>query len=214
MAEQQKTSTATNDQAKDNTSQQTTQQQQQQQKVTTEKKKKSSRTEASISKPAKKAEPVLTCAEIDRMIDLGLGRGIDSTDCMPWTNKGAFQVRRVTAESVIGTEEGGALQRYECEVSSVTMHQTDLKTSVAVPQAPVQVGIDAEQSRTVSSTRRTVGKKSRQSQHFVHQRLRRRPIRVDFCRVGFALSPQQHHRFGVERCERAERLLQFRGTTQ
>ena len=160
MAEQQKTSTATNDQAKDNTSHQITQQQQQQQqKVTTEKKEKSSPTEASTSKPAKKAEPVLTSTEIDRMIDLGLGRGIDSTDGMPWTNKGAFQVRRVTAESVIGTEEGGALQGYEREVSSVTTHQTDLKTSVAVPQAPVQVGIDAEQSRTVSSTRRTVGKK-------------------------------------------------------
>ena len=163
MAEQQKKSTATKDQAKENTTQQTTQQQQQQQqqqqKATTKKEQKSSPTEASASKPANKAEPVLTSAEIDRMIDLGLGRGIDSTDPKPWANKGAFQVRRVTAESVIGTEEGGALQGYEREVTSVTTHQTDLKTSVVVPQAPVQVGIDAEQSRTVSSTRRTIGKK-------------------------------------------------------
>ena len=93
------------------------------------------------------------------MIDLGLGRGIDSTDPKPWINKTAFQVRRVTAESVLGTEEGGSLQSYEREVTSIISHQTDLKASVVVPQAPVQIGIDAEQSRSVSSTRRAVGKK-------------------------------------------------------
>lgn len=108
---------------------------------------------------SKKAAAVLTSAEIDRMIDLGLGRGVDSTDPKPWTNKRAFQVRRVTAESVLGTEEGGSLQSYEREVTSVISHQTDLKASVVVPQAPVEIGIDAEQSRSVSSTRRAVGKK-------------------------------------------------------
>ena len=107
----------------------------------------------------KKAAAVLTAAEIDRMIDLGLGRGLDSTNAKPWANKSAFQVRRVTAESVIGTEEGGSLQSYEREVTSVLSQQTDLKTSLVVPQSPVQIGIDAEQSRSVSSTRRTVGKK-------------------------------------------------------
>ena len=118
-----------------------------------------------VKKPAakkvvsKKAAAVLTNAEIDRMIDLGLGRGIDSTDPKPWINKTAFQVRRVTAESVLGTEEGGSLQSYEREVTSIISHQTDLKASVVVPQAPVQIGIDAEQSRSVSSTRRAVGKK-------------------------------------------------------
>ena len=109
---------------------------------------------------SKKAAAVLTSAEIDRMIDLGLGRGIDSTDAKPWFNKSAFQVRRVTAESVIGTEEGGSLQSYEREVTSVLSHQTDLKASVVVPKSPVQIGIDAEQSRSVSTTRRAVGKKA------------------------------------------------------
>ena len=106
-----------------------------------------------------KAAAALTAAEIDRMIDLGLGRGIDATDSKPWINKSAFQVRRVTAEGVLGTEEGGSLQSYEREVTSVLSHQTDLKASVIVPQSPVQIGMDAEQSRSVSSTRRTVGKK-------------------------------------------------------
>ena len=108
---------------------------------------------------SKKAAAALTSAEIDRMIDLGLGRGIDATNPKPWFNKSAFQVRRVTAESVIGTEEGGSLQSYEREVTSVLTHQTDLKASVVVPKAPVQVGMDAEQSRSVSTTRRAVGKK-------------------------------------------------------
>ena len=108
---------------------------------------------------SKEALAVLKSAEIDRMIDLGLGRGIDSTNPKPWQNKSAFQVRRVTAESVLGTEEGGSLQSFEREVTSVLSHQTNLKASVIVPQAPVQIGIDAEQSRSVSSTRRTVGKK-------------------------------------------------------
>ena len=107
----------------------------------------------------KKAAPVLTAAEIDRMIDLGLGRGIDATNPKPWANKSAFQVRRVTAEGVLGTEEGGSLQSYEREVSSVVSHQTNMKASVVVPQAPVEIGVDAEQSRSVSSTRRTLGKK-------------------------------------------------------
>ena len=108
---------------------------------------------------SKEALAVLTSAEIDRMVDLGLGRGIDSTNLKPWQNKSAFQVRRVTAESVLGTEEGGSLQSFEREVTSILSHQTNLKASVIVPQAPVQIGIDAEQSRSVSSTRRTVGKK-------------------------------------------------------
>jgi len=108
---------------------------------------------------AVKAQPALTSAEVVRMIDLGLGRGLDSTDPKPWYNKSAFQVRRVTAESVIGTEEGGSLQSYEREITSITNHQLSLKASVVVPQAPVEIGIDAEASRSVTSTRKAVGKK-------------------------------------------------------
>ena len=111
------------------------------------------------SSAAGKAKPVLTAAEVERMIDLGLGRGLDSTDPKPWYNKSAFQVRRVTAESVIGTEEGGSLQSYEYEVTSTSCHQMNLKAAVVVPQAPVQVGIDAEASRNVATTRQAVGKK-------------------------------------------------------
>ena len=59
---------------------------------------------------------VLTEKEMGRMIDMGLGRGVDATDASPWVSKSSFQVRDVTFDSVIGTEEGGALQSYEREI--------------------------------------------------------------------------------------------------
>ena len=92
-------------------------------------------------------------------MDLGLGRGIDATNSKPWMNKSAFQVRRVTAESLLGTEEGGSLQVYEREVTSILSHHTELKASVVIPKSPVEIGVDAEQSRSVSTSRRTVGRK-------------------------------------------------------
>ena len=161
MAEQQK---STGQYATQQTQQKTTQQQSKKGETkssqkTTQKSNTSCGSSTGSSSSAKKAEPALTSAEVERMIDLGLGRGLDSTDPKPWYNKSAFQVRRVTAESVIGTEEGGSLQSYEREVTSITSHQTNLKAAVEVPQAPVEVGIDAEASRSVTSSRKTVGKK-------------------------------------------------------
>ena len=69
------------------------------------------------------------------------------------------QVRPVTMVSIIGTEEGGSLQSYEREITSICHHQNELKASVTVPQAPVSIGIDAELSRSASVTRKSVGKK-------------------------------------------------------
>ena len=71
---------------------------------------------STVVKP-KPAQAVLTEKEMGRMIDLGLGRGIDATNEKPWVNKSSFQVRRVSFDNVIGTEEGGALQSYEREIS-------------------------------------------------------------------------------------------------
>jgi hypothetical protein len=93
------------------------------------------------------------------MKDLGLGRGIDATNAKPWANKSAFQVRPVTAISVLGTEEGGAFQSFTREVLSVVSQQAKIKACIDVPKAPVNIGVGAELSRSVSSTRKTVGKK-------------------------------------------------------
>lgn len=127
-------------------------------KATTSTTKGKTTTTTTTSKP-RKAEAVLTDKEMGRMVDLGLGRGVDATHPTPWLNKSSFQVRNCTLENIIGTEEGGALQSYEREVSSVSTQQSSLKASVTVPQSPVSIGMDAEQSRSYSTTRKVVGKK-------------------------------------------------------
>ena len=106
-----------------------------------------------------KAQAVITPGEIGRIVDLGLGRGLDHTKEMPWLNKSSFQVRPVLLENIIGTEEGGALQNYEREIVSIQDQRGELKASITVPQSPVSIGVDAEQSRSHTSTRRSVGKK-------------------------------------------------------
>ena len=110
-------------------------------------------------RPVLKVAPVHTPEEIYRFIDLGLGRGLDGTDPTPWLNKGSFQVRNVTFENILGTEEGGALRSYEREISSVHTQQTKIKSSLLVPESPLTIGADAELSRSVSTTRRAVGRK-------------------------------------------------------
>ena len=139
-----------------------TQQQTQQTKTTTAATKKTTKTAAkpkTVTHVPKKAMAVVTADEVGRIIDLGLGRGIDASNPSPWLNKSSFQVRRVTIENIIGTEEGGAIQSYEREITSVTTTQTDLKASVAVPQAPVNLGLEGEHSRSVSKTRKALGKR-------------------------------------------------------
>ena len=112
--------------------------------------------------PAKSAPSALKKSEILRLIDFGLGRGVDATNATPWANKSAFQVRPVTMKNILATEEGGTLHSYEREVwSSVSLH-ANLKVGVEVPIpsiAPVEIGADAELSRSKSFHRRTVGKK-------------------------------------------------------
>lgn len=103
--------------------------------------------------------PVYSDKEIYRYIDLGLGRGVDASEPTPWLNKSSFQVRRVTADNIIGTDEGGTLHKYENEVSSVRTQQSKMKTSVVVPKSPVTISAEAEYSRSVHSSRRSIGRK-------------------------------------------------------
>ena len=107
----------------------------------------------------KKATPVVSPEEIRRIVDLGLGRGLDITKRTPWLDKSSFQVRPVDLENIIGTEEGGSLQNYEREIVSVQDQRGELKASITLPQSPVSIGVDAEQARSHASTRRSVGKK-------------------------------------------------------
>jgi hypothetical protein len=106
-----------------------------------------------------KASAVVSPGEIGRIVDLGLGRGVDITKRSPWLDKSSFQVRPVDLDNIIGTEEGGSLQNYEHEIVSIQEQQGELKASIAIPQSPVMIGVDAEQSRSHATTRRSVGKK-------------------------------------------------------
>ena len=137
------------------TQQQTTEQTK---KGTSQKKTTTTTTSKSTTPAPVKAKPVITEDEVSRMIDLGLGRGVDATLASPWSMKSSFQVRLVKIGNIIGTEEGGALQAYEREISSVTTHQSSLKSSISVPQSPVSISLEGEFNRSASSTRKAVGK--------------------------------------------------------
>ena len=116
---------------------------------------------ASAQKFTNQQDSVITVDEVQRLIDLGLGRGIDATNPTPWKNKSSFQVREIspTLGNIIGTEEGGAHQYYENEISSVTSQQANVKLSVNEPHGKVKIGMDGEQSRSVSKVRKAAGEK-------------------------------------------------------
>lgn len=105
-----------------------------------------------------KAEAVLTESDMQRMLDLGLGRGVDATDPRPWLNKSSFQVRPVSTATVIGTEEGGTLQSYEQEIYSTQTIQANLRAGAQF-QTRVNLAMEAEFYRSVNSTRWALGKK-------------------------------------------------------
>ena len=128
----------------------------------TEEKEKTSESKDEVSTSSevkKKRGAVVAEGEVTRFIDFGLGRGLDATLPTPWLSKSSFQVREVKEDNIIGTDEGGCQQSYEREVCSLYNQQTDLKSSVTIPHSPVTIGVDAEQSRSVSTTRRTVGQR-------------------------------------------------------
>ena len=103
-------------------------------------------------------ERVITEGQIGAFMDLGLGRGVDATNPTPWLNKSAFQVRQVTFDNIIGTEEGNLYQGFVNEVESTQNLQTSLKASIPLNQQ-VSLGIDSELSRSYSSTQKSVGRK-------------------------------------------------------
>ena len=104
-----------------------------------------------------KPSTVLSKEEIQRFVDLGLGRGVDLTDPRPWANKGSFQVRLPNAANlsdIIGTDEGGLLQSYESRICSSEDAQAQVKAGLSVPHTPVSLGIQAETSRSSNSSKK------------------------------------------------------------
>ena len=90
---------------------------------------------------------------------MGLGRGVDGSKPNPWRNKSSYQVRNITIENIIGTEEGGAIQSYEREMESESEKHVNLSLSITVPNSPVTLGLEGEGSISKTTTQKVVGKK-------------------------------------------------------
>lgn len=90
--------------------------------------------------------------------DFGLGRGINATDDAPWKNKSSVQVRAVTKESILMTEEGGFVRSYEDVVESVQDIWSKLNASMTDGKY-VTIGVDCEATRVYSTRKESFGKK-------------------------------------------------------
>ena len=116
-----------------------------------------------VSDDASKQLPTLpslvTEHQLQHFKDLGLGRGVNIADPKPWTNRSSFRVRGVTLDDITGSDEGSAYEGYENEVESTFNIHFAMESSFNVPNSPVSIGVDVEQSRTVSTSRRTVGRR-------------------------------------------------------
>ena len=106
-----------------------------------------------LKKPTPEKTELITIA-----LSLGLGRGIDATDKMPWLNKTPFQVRRVYT-SVVETNEGSIAMNYNHEVQSIAEAEEKFLSSINPPENTVKIFIEDELDRNVSSTRRIVGQR-------------------------------------------------------
>ena len=114
---------------------------------------------APTPEPPAPPTPVLEEDEVKQMRDLGLGRGVDGTNQTPWLSKSSFQVRDVAITSIMGTDEGGSLQSYVKDVSSVRSRQSTLTASIQIPKAPVTIGVDGEYSRSYNTSKKSIGQK-------------------------------------------------------
>ena len=110
-----------------------------------------------IIKESKKI-PAAKLQLITEATSLGLGRGIDATEKTPWLNKKPFQIRRVD-HNIIETNEGGILMSYNHEVKNIVDSEEMFLASLNPPEPPVSINIEDEVDKTISSTRRIVGKK-------------------------------------------------------
>ena len=97
--------------------------------------------------------------DIQRIIDLGLGRGVDATDRTPWKNKTSFQVRPVTIDNIIGTEEGGGEQSYEREITNASETRGQVRASITDPKATVTIGVEGTYTHSSSSRYKVIGTK-------------------------------------------------------
>ena len=100
----------------------------------------------------------LLLSRMDYFKSLGLGRGINVTDLHMWRNKSAFIVREINGD-IIETEECGMFEKYEKIVSTISREQQKIRLSLNDPSSQIKIGMDAEQTQSVTSNIRIAGTK-------------------------------------------------------
>ena len=95
---------------------------------------------------------------MDYYKSLRLGRGINVTDLHMWRNKSAFIVREINGD-IIETEECGMFEKYEKIVSTISREQQKIRLSLNDPSSQIKIGMDAEQTQSVTSNIRIAGTK-------------------------------------------------------
>ena len=99
--------------------------------------------------------------EAKKYEELGLGRGVNVTDPHMWRNKTAFLVRDIHPKlsNIVKTEEGGIVEKYEKEVSTVSIEKRKIRLSLDDPGTQVSIGMDAQQMQSSSSSVKIAGTK-------------------------------------------------------
>ena len=93
----------------------------------------------------------------ERYALMGLGRGVDITQHTPWLQKTSFQVRDVSTENLVETDDGGFLQAFSEEVRSRVILRGEVRASIKVPDVPLHVGLHSECTRSTLSSKHVVG---------------------------------------------------------
>ena len=96
--------------------------------------------------------------ELKRFEEFGLGLGVDSTTPSPFANKKSFHVRPVDQDTIICTDEGGALHSIFKQLETTDENTIQLSASITLPESPIQIGAAVEYSRSTARRGYTIGR--------------------------------------------------------
>lgn len=98
---------------------------------------------------------------VEKATMMGLGCGVDATNPKLWSKKSAYQAWQGHENGdIIVLDEGGNWQSYKKSVSSQREMKGKLSSSLTSPQGvPIEIGVDAEMSRSTDFSRTAYGRK-------------------------------------------------------
>ena len=95
-------------------------------------------------------------ADLQWILGLGLGRGLDATDVEPWQHISSFQVREVTTDNVVATDGIAKKEDFQEDVKSMVDQHAEIAAS-AKKSGIASIGIFAERSRSLKQSKKMVG---------------------------------------------------------